>query len=54
MRYFTKKLKYSKTLSQELSYAEVCFTDQNSKRTEIEDKINITLVVNERRSTTLN
>ena len=30
----------------ELSYIEVWFTDQNYKRLEIEDKINIALVIN--------
>ena len=30
----------------EFSYIEVSFTDQNSKPIEIEDKINITLVIN--------
>ena len=30
----------------ELTYIEVWFSDQNSKPLEIEDKINITLVIN--------
>ena len=30
----------------EFSYIEVWFTDQNSKSMEIEDKMNITLVIN--------
>ena len=35
-----------KTFNSEFSYIEVCFTDQNSKPLDIEDKINITLVIN--------
>ena len=35
-----------KRLNSEFSYIEVWFTDQNSKPLEIEDKINITLVIN--------
>ena len=35
-----------KTFNSECSYIEVWFTDQNSKPLEIEDKINITLVIN--------
>ena len=35
-----------KTFNSEFSYIEVWFTDQNSKPLEIEDKINITLVIN--------
>ena len=35
-----------KTFNSEFSYLEVWFTDQNSKPLEIEDKINITLVIN--------
>ena len=35
-----------KRLNSEFSYTEVWFTDQNSKPLDIEDKINITLVVN--------
>ena len=35
-----------KTFYSEFSYIEVWFTDQTSKRLEIEDKINITLVIN--------
>ena len=38
--------KFLKTLNSEFSYIEVWFTDKNSKSLEIEDKINITLVVN--------
>ena len=30
----------------ELSYIEVCFADQNSNPLEIEDKVNITLIIN--------
>ena len=37
---------FLKTLNPEYSYIEVWITDQNSKPLEIEDKINITLVVN--------
>ena len=37
---------FSKTFKSEFSYIEVWFTDQNSKLLEIEDKINITLVIN--------
>ena len=35
-----------KTFKLEFSYIEVWFTDHNSKQLEIEDKINITLVIN--------
>ena len=35
-----------KTLNLEFSYIEVWCTDQNSKALDIEDKINITLVIN--------
>ena len=35
-----------KSFNLEFSYIEIWFTDQNSKLLEIEDKINITLVVN--------
>ena len=35
-----------KVFDLEFSYIEVSFTDQNSKPIEIEDKINITLVIN--------
>ena len=37
---------FSKTFDSEFSYIELWFTDQNSKLLEIEDKINITLVIN--------
>ena len=37
---------FLKTLNSEFSYIEVWFTDQNSKSLEIENKINITLVIN--------
>ena len=37
---------FLKTFDSEFSYIEVWFTDQNSKPLEIEDKINITLVIN--------
>ena len=38
---------FLKTFDSEFSYIEVQFTDQNSKPLEIEDKINITLVINQ-------
>ena len=41
-----KKILFLKTFDLEFSYIEVWFTDQNSKRPETEDKINITLVIN--------
>ena len=41
-----KKFIFLKTFDSEFSYIEVWFTDQNSKPLEIEDKINITLVIN--------
>ena len=37
---------FLKTFDSEFSYIEIWFTDQNSKLVEIEDKINITLVIN--------
>ena len=37
---------FLKTFDSEFSYMELWFTDQNSKPVEIEDKINITLVIN--------
>ena len=37
---------FSKTFDSEFSYFEVWFTDQNSELLQIEDKINITLVLN--------
>ena len=37
---------FLKTVNSELSSTEVWFTDQNSKTLEIEDKVNITLVIN--------
>ena len=37
---------FLKTFDSQFSYVEVRFTDQNSKLLEIEDKINITLVIN--------
>ena len=42
----TENLIFLKTFDSEFSYIEVCFTDQNSKPLEIEDKINTTLVIN--------
>ena len=41
-----KKFILLKTYDSEFSYIEVCFTDQNSKLPEIDDKINFTLVIN--------
>ena len=41
-----KNFIFLKTFDSEFSYIEVWFTDQNSKYLEIEDKINITLVIN--------
>ena len=37
---------FLKTYDSEFSYIEVWFTDQHSKPLEIEDKVNITLVIN--------
>ena len=39
-------LKFLKTFNSEFSHIEVWFTDQSSEPPEIEDKINITLVIN--------
>ena len=39
---------FLKTFNEESSHNEVWFTDQNSGPLEMEDKINITLVINER------
>ena len=41
-----KNFIFLKIFNSEFSYIEVWFTDQNSKSLEIEDKINITLVIN--------
>ena len=41
-----KNVIFLKTFNSEFSYIEVWFTDQNSKPLQIEDKINITLVIN--------
>ena len=41
-----KNLIFLKTFNSEFSYIEVWFTDQNSKPLGVEDKINITLVIN--------
>ena len=43
---FHLKILFSKTFNLEFLHIEVWFTDQNSKPLEIEDKINITLVIN--------
>ena len=43
----TKNVLFLKIFNSEFSYIEVWFTDQNFKPLEIEDKINITLVINE-------
>ena len=42
----SKDFIFLKTFSLDFSYIEVWFTDQNFKPLEIEDKINITLVIN--------
>ena len=42
----SKNFIFLKTFNSEFSYIQVWFTDQNSKPLEIEDKINITLVIN--------
>ena len=42
-----KNFVFWKTFNSEFSYIEVWFTDQNSKVLEIEDKIKITLVINQ-------
>ena len=41
-----QKFIFLKSFYSEFSYIEVWFTDQNSKPLEIEDKVNITLVIN--------
>ena len=41
-----KNFIFLKTFNSEFPYIEVWFTDQNSKPLEIENKINITLVIN--------
>ena len=41
-----KNFIFLKTINSKFSYIETWFTDQNSKPLEIEDKINITLVIN--------
>ena len=43
----SKNFIFFKTFYLEFSYIEVWFTDQNSKPLEIEDKTNITLVINQ-------
>ena len=40
-----KNFIFLKNFYSKYSYIEVCFTDQNSKPLEMEDKINITLVI---------
>ena len=42
----SKKCLFLKTFDSEHSYIEVCFTEQNFKPLEIEDKVIITLVTN--------
>ena len=42
----SKNFIFLKTFDSEFSYVEVWFTDQNFKQSEIEDKINITFVIN--------
>ena len=44
-----KKNRILKTFNLEFSDIEVWFTDQNSRPLDIEDKINITLVINQSR-----
>ena len=39
---------FTKSFGSEFSYSDVCFTDQNSKPLDMENRINITLVVNKR------
>ena len=41
-----KNVIFLKTFDSEMSYIEVWFTDQNSKRLYIDDRINIPLVIN--------
>ena len=41
-----KNFIFLKTFDSEFSYIEVCYTDENSKPLKIEDKINVTLVIN--------
>ena len=43
---FHLKILFPRTFNSEFLHIEVWFTDQNSKPLEIEDKINITLVIN--------
>ena len=42
----SKNFIFLKTVDSEFSYIEVLFADQNSNPLEIEEKINITLVIN--------
>ena len=42
----SKNIMFLKTFDSEFSYIEEWFTDQNPKPLEIENKINITLVIN--------
>ena len=42
----TKNVVFLKTFDSEFSYVEVWFTNKNSKPLGIEDKVNITLVIN--------
>ena len=44
--FYPKNFIFLKTFDSEFSYVELWFTDQNCKALEIEDKINITLVIN--------
>ena len=39
---------YSETFQSDFFCIEVCFTDQNSVLLEIEDRINLTLVINDK------
>ena len=41
-----KNFIFLKNFDSEFSYIEVCYTDENSNPLKIEDKINVTLVIN--------
>ena len=41
-----KNFIFLKTFDSEFSYIEVCYIDENSNPLKIEDKINVTLVIN--------
>ena len=46
LEFHLKGIFFTKTFNSEFSYIKICFTDQNSKLLEVEDKINITLAIN--------